>query len=61
MQRRRSLSPGGNVPSGSAVRPITLRPDQAPGGNTMTLEPSLLNMSVGDEEIRGRTGRNQSN
>jgi len=48
IERRRSLSPGGNVPSGSAVRPITLRPDQAPGGNAMTLEPSLLNMSVGD-------------
>ena len=61
MQRRRSPYPQGNAPNSNAVRPITLRPDQAPGGNTMTLEPSLLNMSVGDEEIRGRTGRNQSN
>ena len=29
------------------MRPITLRPDQVPGGNTMTLNPSLIDMSVG--------------
>ena len=47
MQRRRSLLDGGNAPGSHAVPRFTLRPDQVPGGNTMTLEPSLLNMSVG--------------
>ena len=47
MQGRRNLFSRGNLPGSNAVRPITLRPDQVPGGNTMTLNPSLIDMSVG--------------
>ena len=48
IERRRNMLPGGKVPGSHAVTPIIFRRDQVPGGNTMTLEPSLLNMSVGD-------------
>ena len=48
MQRRRSLLPLGNAAGSHASPRFTLRRDQVPGGNTMTLQPSLLNMSVGD-------------
>ncbi len=58
MQRQRNLSPKGNVRGRHALTPITFRRDQVPGGNTMTLEPSLLNMSVGDTATIQALGAN---
>ncbi len=58
VQRRRSLFAGRNVPGRNAMPAITLRRDQVPGGNTMTLEPSLLNMSLGDTATIQALGAN---
>ena len=58
IERRRSMLPGGKVPGSHAVTPIIFRRDQVPGGNTMTLEPSLLNMSVGDTATIQALGAN---